>query len=747
MTHASHIVPFSLPAARVGEWRVEIDAQRLVRGTVEVRLAPKVMLLLRCFMARPQEVLTREQLLQAAWSDADVGEEVLTQAIAELRRALGESAKDGQMLATVRKRGYQLRAAVVPITPWPDAAATSPGLDASGGSRASSQSTIGPLARVDDMTAIQAPPAGINVWRVAGIAGVVLALTGVVAGVAYSHRTANPARALAAWQHVVPLTTQIGSETMPAVSPDGQHIAYLYLSQRNGGLYEELNLRERNDTRSRVVAQSAPDPGYLRAPAWSSDGRQLAFMRVNGERCRIVGISPFVEKPVERSLGECETLDERRSFLAFDGDDRTIAFSRHSDLANPASPVVLHRLDLETGTVSRIDYVAPPGESRMPRYAADGRTLALLHGTRGNEDLYVVAPNGGALQRITQRETAFRGFDWLADGKGFVASLEGELWRIARDGAAERLGMGHGIQPSIARAASALVFARSTNATMNLQHYVVESTRDAPEPMARTRGRVFASTRESYLPRWSPQGDRVAFVSDRSGSAQLWVGDIATDNVRMLSTLAVDERIADLAWTFDGVAVALAIQDARGSARVAIYAIDGAAPRVVFRSDAPIRAIALDAEHGTLYIAPAQHGSAVQRIALADRAVTATPFVDVNRMSLTADHRLCFSQRGDAAVFCTDPATLQAHRVSGSERVDDDSGWASYDGAVIAWSAVEGGEALIRVPIGGESSKPSLFAGMSGTFGQRDFSLAPNGSDLIFPVDDQRELDLLIAEP
>jgi hypothetical protein len=210
---------------------------------------------------------------------------------------------------------------------------------------------------------------------------------------------------------------------------------------------------------------------------------------------------------------------------------------------------------------------------------------------------------------------------------------------------------------------------------------------------------------------------------------------------------AVDERIDDLAWTFDGAAIALAVHDARGAARVAVHTIDGAAPRVVFRRDTPIRAIALDAEHGFLYLAPAQRGATVQRVALADQTVTATTFIDAQRLSLTADRRLCFSRRGDIAVFCTAPATLQAHRVSGSERVDDDTGWAIHDDAVIVWASVDGGEALMRVPIGDAPAKPQLFSGISGTFGQRDFSLASNGFDLVFPVDDQRESDLLIAEP
>ena len=53
-------------------------------------------------------VVTRDEILDAVWGDADVGEQVLTRAISELRLLLGDDTRESRFIATIRKGGYQL---------------------------------------------------------------------------------------------------------------------------------------------------------------------------------------------------------------------------------------------------------------------------------------------------------------------------------------------------------------------------------------------------------------------------------------------------------------------------------------------------------------------------------------------------------------------------------------------------------------------------------------------------------------
>jgi len=57
---------------------------------------------------RPREVCSRRELLDEVWKGAWVGEEVLTQAVSQLRRAFGDDAHSPEIIETVPRRGYRL---------------------------------------------------------------------------------------------------------------------------------------------------------------------------------------------------------------------------------------------------------------------------------------------------------------------------------------------------------------------------------------------------------------------------------------------------------------------------------------------------------------------------------------------------------------------------------------------------------------------------------------------------------------
>ena len=65
---------------------------------------------------------------------------------------------------------------------------------------------------------------------------------------------------------------------------------------------------------------------------------------------------------------------------------------------------------------------APAGEEALPRFSADGQTIAFVGNYDGNEDLYTIPVNGGAAKRITFHPSAELLCDWTADGKLLYSS-------------------------------------------------------------------------------------------------------------------------------------------------------------------------------------------------------------------------------------------------------------------------------------------------------------------------------------
>ena len=83
------------------------------RNTIEkagssVNMKPKSMSVLLCLLKRPRSVMSRTEIFQDVWGDVDLSDEVLTQAIAELRRALDDDPRRPEFIQTIPRQGYRL---------------------------------------------------------------------------------------------------------------------------------------------------------------------------------------------------------------------------------------------------------------------------------------------------------------------------------------------------------------------------------------------------------------------------------------------------------------------------------------------------------------------------------------------------------------------------------------------------------------------------------------------------------------
>jgi len=104
---------------RVGDWRVDPNSDQISRDGTAVRVEAQTLRLLLYLAARPGEVVSIEELLDNVWSGVTVSSDSVYQAIASLRRILGDDPKQPAYVATVPRRGYRL---VASVGPWIDSA-------------------------------------------------------------------------------------------------------------------------------------------------------------------------------------------------------------------------------------------------------------------------------------------------------------------------------------------------------------------------------------------------------------------------------------------------------------------------------------------------------------------------------------------------------------------------------------------------------------------------------------------------
>jgi DNA-binding response OmpR family regulator len=91
-----------------GDLTLDRRARRAYRGSKELHLTPKAVALLEYLMIHPDEMLTRDRLLDAVWGwDYPAGTRTVDTRVAELRRVLGDDPDDPRYIDTVHGEGYR----------------------------------------------------------------------------------------------------------------------------------------------------------------------------------------------------------------------------------------------------------------------------------------------------------------------------------------------------------------------------------------------------------------------------------------------------------------------------------------------------------------------------------------------------------------------------------------------------------------------------------------------------------------
>jgi len=91
------------------------DSERrlLLHQGERVHLTAKPLETLAVLLSRPGETISKQDLLRTVWRDTAVTEDVLVQAIGEIRRALGERTGEDRFVQTIPRHGYRF---VMPVT-------------------------------------------------------------------------------------------------------------------------------------------------------------------------------------------------------------------------------------------------------------------------------------------------------------------------------------------------------------------------------------------------------------------------------------------------------------------------------------------------------------------------------------------------------------------------------------------------------------------------------------------------------
>lgn len=507
---------------RIGPWKVVPELNVLEREGMRRRIEPRLMHLLGVLVESRGQVVSRARLIEAAWADVVASDETLTQAISGLRAALEDSPRQPRYLETIPKRGYRL----LP-EPTPSVSST-------------------PRRRPHRMTSVAAGFLLISLL-----------------GIGYWYGLTLPRHGSAhALPELRPLTSMPGRETEPALSTDGR---LAYVARDSGaasdGEFKVWLMPADGGTATRLTANR----GWESSPAWSSDARRLAFVLQASGRCEIIIAEP---RGLQRTASACRPDSYPQIAWVPGGQELLISEADSRGVA------ALWILDLRSGARRRLTTPPDGGGDRFPTVAPDGRTVAFARmGNMEGSDLWTAEIATGSTTRLTHDHAPIRGTSWMSPGRIVFASRRGgefSLWAVDAGGGSPQslhVPATPSVRPAAGRAR--LVFEQ--------QHFDSDIIEVPVDDGAARQGRrhSISSTRWDDEPRISPDGSRIAFVSERSGSRQLWVR--GTDGaIRQLTRLPKGD-VRSIRWSPSGDAIAFAAS-AGGSSDIWLVSPDGGNP-------------------------------------------------------------------------------------------------------------------------------------------------------------------------
>jgi Tol biopolymer transport system component/DNA-binding winged helix-turn-helix (wHTH) protein len=517
-------LPVTPQLVRFGVFELDLNTGELCKNGRKLKLQEQPFRLLSLLLEQPGQPVTRDRLKELLWSsDSFVDfDHSLNAAIAKLRLALGDSAENPRFVETLARRGYRFIAPVEFV-------------DNSSGSATQTPSTNGLTQAGQVEEGISTTASGIRPEkriRLRTWAYCALAIIGLltVAGVRLASTRRTPRPVL---EHI---TRDAGLTTEPAVSPDGRLVAYA--SDRGG---KHLNLWIQQLDQNGKAVQITRFTADAHQPSFSPDGNTVVF-RADNQGGHIYSIPAIGGEPLR--------LAPQGRNPRFSPDGKWIAYWVGPVMGpagfEPAGELFV--VPASGGEPRRLGSGLPLGG--YPVWSPDGQSILVFAQTPctdpANADWWTVPVNGGRPARTgALLELQKQGFQISADHVPYAwgwrdhsilfSAKIGDTINVAEaflsnkrpqlSGAVRKLTSGteYDLYPTPA-SSDAIVFASLAE---NIAVWALPINANKAEVAGPLTRLTEAPALES-APTLSRAGDKIAFVSARTRTYDLWLKDLNT---------------------------------------------------------------------------------------------------------------------------------------------------------------------------------------------------------------------------
>lgn len=554
---------------RFGPYEADLRTHELWKHGTRLKLSGQPFQILEVLLSRPGELISRDELREKLWpQDTFVDfSHGLNAAVNKLRDALSDSADDPKYIETLPRRGYRFIGQI-------ERAFAEGSLPAAIPSETAVQATA-PESVQEVVTPLSVPIPVARSHRRPGALGVVSIVLGILVVVGAYTLISTPFVRRNAASGAPPRTESIvnvpDAVSDPALSPDGNQIAYFRKGQTpsTAGIFVK-------EIGSDTIVQLTHTPADC-CPVWSPDGKSIAFSRAAGEASAIYIVPASGGE--ERKLVSTGPGSSARS-LDWSPDGKSLVLSGIS----PEGEEGMFLISLDTLQWRKLTDPPAGAHDGYAAFSPDGQTLCFVRSqpTGFPDELYLMNLVNLVTHPLTSEHAHIIGPPaWSADGASVVYATTKQgspsLWRVTVATGASALIIdagGNVWHPTTSRRGFRLAFEQIRSASS------IESL-DASHPESGSRSVVTSTTGRNEGPQVSPDGRRIVFMSDRSGSMEIWVANADGSDPVQLTALG---SAGTPRWSPDSKQI---VFDSRQNSRGAIYTVsaDGGEAHPLVRGD------------------------------------------------------------------------------------------------------------------------------------------------------------------
>jgi Tol biopolymer transport system component/DNA-binding winged helix-turn-helix (wHTH) protein len=559
------------------DWIVEPEFNQLSRGNTIHQIEPKVMSVLLKLAGQAQRVISKDEIIRAVWPDTFVGEDALTRCISVLRHILEDDPHHPRFIKTVPKVGYCLLAVARPVKRPPTELPTMESLELSMANESPAQSHptqshIETEAILATTPIVQKAANRLTNTRI-GVTALAFALAcGFTVWIVHTLRAKTIPPTIQTFQ----LTTNAGEQSSPAWSPDGKRLAFVWAKE--DGSRQHIYIKEFG---SEILHRLTDLSDYEYSPVWSPDGKQIAFLSSSESGLGLYVASLAATTSVRKVYIPGVITSWDHGALSWSPDGKSFVLVDH--IAEQPSSYI-YQIDVDTLHAHAL--TTPPSSwegDLTPVFSPDGGKIAFLRASESAvADIYWVASQGGEPHQVTHEGKMINGIAWSSDNRSIVFSSnragEYALWKVPLEGGTPQrmpVGTESATQPTISQNGNSLAFVQDS-AIFGILHITSRNeSHDTKESL------IVSSTAQDSAPSISPDGKQFAFQSWRSGSQQIWVSSIDGQSLRQVTP--TDGNISGSgspSWSPDGTKI---LFDSRidSHAHIFVIAATGGSPQQI----------------------------------------------------------------------------------------------------------------------------------------------------------------------